>query len=200
MSPKAGPIEHGSDRGYQAHLRRREIACEECKEAHREWARTHRGPAKLKPIEHGTERGYQAELRRNLETCPKCRAAHNVYYELKKARKAIRTRKEVEGGRRQPIKHGTPTGYAAHRRRKEEACDPCRKAHSQKMRDDKLRRAGGQLGMGRGKNQRWARVSVEVFAQMYWTATPETQDLLDAELGREKVDRIIRFAEMKESA
>lgn len=37
--PKAEQITHGTNAGYQAHLRRLEIACDECREAHRAKAR-----------------------------------------------------------------------------------------------------------------------------------------------------------------
>ena len=43
-------------------------------------------------------------------------------------------------------------------------------------------------------------MSVELFAQMYWTASPEVQDKLDAEVGKERIDRWIKSAEIREEA
>lgn len=34
------------------------------------------------------------------------------------------------GGQQKPIQHGTNAGYSAHKRRGEEACDPCKDAHA----------------------------------------------------------------------
>jgi hypothetical protein len=200
-----GAIEHGTDRGYQAHMRRQnDPPCEECRKAHTLYVESRRGPKKPpKPIEHGTERGYAAHIRRKVDPCEKCKTAHSLYTNLKK-----HTRKQREGRQKternwQPIKHGTPAGYAAHRRRKEPACPACTKAHSAKTAENKrLRSIRGEpiASAGRGGPAKWASISVVTFAQMYWTASPEVQDALDNEVGRDRVDRWIKSAEKLEEA
>jgi hypothetical protein len=74
----------------------------------------------------GTASGYNAHRRRKETVCQPCLAAE-------RARMNDRTRRQaVAAGRtpgpRPPAEHGTNTGYHAHRRRGEEACDPCKAA------------------------------------------------------------------------
>lgn len=116
--------------------------------------------------EHGTETRYRWELKHG-GSCEACRKAH-----AERDRKAKFDESEWRGGwvRRgpilvpagprpvdppapearsqpKPIKHGTDTGYGLHKRRKEEACEPCKAAHRQAWHD--CRNRGKQVVMTR---------------------------------------------------
>ena len=183
--------------------RQNDPPCDDCLAAHRAYVESRRGPKKpLKPIEHGTERGYNAHMRRRIDPCDKCKTAHSLYTSLKKhTRRQREAKANPEKRKWQTIKHGTPAGYAAHRRRKEDPCTACRKAHSAKTAENKrLRTMRGVplVSAGRGGPAKWASISVATFAAMYWTASPEVQDALDVEVGKERVDRWIKSAEIME--
>ena len=94
---------------------------------------------------HGTESRYRWELK-NGGSCDECKAGHAERLRKAKGDKAMWRGGWVRRGSilvpasprpvdrpvtpPQPIKHGTATGYGIHRRRKEEACEPCKKAHA----------------------------------------------------------------------
>ncbi|WNM69974.1 hypothetical protein SEA_GUYFAGIERI_71 [Rhodococcus phage GuyFagieri] len=84
-----------------------------------------------------------------------------------------------------PINHGTEAGYSAHRRRGEEACAACKAGHSKAS-------AAGREGKPRKYK---VAVPLAIFAELYWTATPKAQAMLDRHFGDKRVDDLIKRAE-----
>ena len=121
--------EQASDRLYQAHRRRGEPACPNCKAAHSaytsERAALHReanpkprpGPAPC-----GTVGGHAAHTRRHEPICDPCKAAWNEYVRTWYAENRKKPKREL-----QPC--GTPAAYRRHLRHGEEPCDDCKEAH-----------------------------------------------------------------------
>lgn len=74
------PIEHGTDRGYRAHLRRKERACVECADAHNGYERARlcarSTPRELHPC--GTPAAWRRHKRRDEAPCAPCVDAHRV--------------------------------------------------------------------------------------------------------------------------
>lgn len=76
------PIEHATQRGYRAHLRRWEEACTSCRDANnaaeRDRYRTApQPPRQVKPCP--SEAAYMRHRRNDERPCPGCRAAHAAY-------------------------------------------------------------------------------------------------------------------------
>ena len=107
---------------------------------------------------HGTESRYRWEVKHG-GSCEACRKAHGARSAKEKVDAEAWTGGWVQKGMvripvgprpvdppqhfclpalnntKQPIKHGTDTGYGLHKRRKEEACEPCKAAHRQAWHD-----------------------------------------------------------------
>jgi hypothetical protein len=88
MSPAPIPIEHGTERGYQAHWRRGQKACDDCRAAHNAHttAQYHakRDPNTPPPGRHprpippcGTIAAYSRHRRRGEPPCDPCRKANS---------------------------------------------------------------------------------------------------------------------------
>lgn len=86
--PLPKPINHGTNGGYLAHLRRGQEACDDCRTAHTaSRAARKRAQAESKqigpigrprqPIKHGTYGGYRQHLRRGEKPCEDCRRGAN---------------------------------------------------------------------------------------------------------------------------
>lgn len=65
-------------------------------------------------------------------------------------RRAMRRQRRADGVpvavRPRPIAHGTPAGYALHRRRGEDPCRQCREAHNARNAEGRARRRAQRLG------------------------------------------------------
>ncbi len=148
----------GTNSGYARHTSRKEEPCNPCRDAHRDyardlWQRQTRGlpvqPVKgpRKPIQHGTTAGYAAHKRRGDDRCDACwdaEAAHARARLAEKRRTQPRKTSTNKGGRPvQPIRHGTPAGHAAHRRREEQPCTECREANARYRAD--LKKTGPRM-------------------------------------------------------
>lgn len=94
----AGEIDHGTNAGYKAHQRRRETACEDCKDAHaryqfdrkrqqREYAARKRAEERNAAEDHGTDAGYQRHLAEQSTPCDACREARRRTQAAYRARK-----------------------------------------------------------------------------------------------------------------
>lgn len=117
-------IRCGTVPGFYRHRRRKETPCDPCRAAYLEDDRIKR-PRKRPPIECGTYRGYKKHRREGETPCRPCYDAYNE--SCRKWKEAQRNGQPPRVGRpRQPINHGTPAGYRAHRRHGEKPCDECR--------------------------------------------------------------------------
>lgn len=73
------PIEHGTDRGYQAERRRGLVTCAACVEGHRLYqqeVRARRVPSVRELVPCGSPSAYRRHLRRGEIACAECLAAH----------------------------------------------------------------------------------------------------------------------------
>lgn len=92
----AGPINHGTNAGYNQHRQRGQVACEECLSAHREYnlarapkpdpSNGGRYQRRITPetIAHGTTRGYHQHRRLGVEQCVDCKSAHSRDMEIQR--------------------------------------------------------------------------------------------------------------------
>lgn len=73
-------IEHSTDRGYRAHLRRGERACVQCADAHNAYERRRlarrTAPRELHPC--GTPAAWRRHKRRGEAVCDACVVAHRA--------------------------------------------------------------------------------------------------------------------------
>lgn len=138
-----------------------------------------------KPIEHGTYNGYYAHLRRNEVACPECLEARRLHYW---------ERRDPQGPTGRELRpHGTNARYETHRRRGETPCDACKDAHALMSR--KERQARNPARPVQRRRPRRVILSPQLFAELYWTASPKALEMLDAHLGPDEVDRLIKLAE-----
>jgi hypothetical protein len=79
--------QHGTERGYQAHIRSGVPACADCKAAHAADAREYRNATKKHAAQHGTPAGYKAHKRAGSMPCAECRTANAAYQRAYRARK-----------------------------------------------------------------------------------------------------------------
>lgn len=90
----------GTYAGYVAHQRRKEIPCDSCAQACREYNRTLSKPRTLPPVirdKCGTSAGYKAHEKRGEFTCHPCRIAINEVVRLRNQKiKELRARKSRE--------------------------------------------------------------------------------------------------------
>lgn len=91
-----------------------------------------------------------------------------------------------------PIEHGTNAGYNAHYRHKTEACRECKDAHALYVRARRKRQSDSPI---RRRGSRMVRLSLELFVDLYWTASPKALAMLDEQFGERKVDKLIKQAE-----
>jgi hypothetical protein len=103
-------------------------------------------------------------------------------------RKASYQRKEPD--------HGTPAGYQWHRRHKVPPCDPCRVAHNEYTAEQHRNRYRSLPKRAKvNRKTEVVRIPLDVFAEMYWTASPKALRMLDREFGRTQVDEMIKRAD-----
>lgn len=138
-----------------------------------------------KPIEHGTHNGYFAHIRRNEVACFACLEARRVHYWQRLGR--------AEPEPREISPHGTNARYETHRRRGEPPCDACKDAHARMGRVK--RQTQDSAKPFRRRPQRRVILSPPLFAELYWTASPKALEMLDAHLGADEVDRLIKLSE-----
>jgi hypothetical protein len=95
---------------------------------------------------------------------------------------------------------GTDSGYSRHHFNGEIACGPCKDAHALKVR--LARHSSSKLPVRRFKIKTPERVTIplNIFAEMYWTASAKVVDMLDEALGVDKVDELIKFADQAQAA
>lgn len=79
--------QHGTERGYQAHIRSGIPACDDCKAAHAVEARAYRQARRQVGHRHGTPAGYKAHKRAGSMPCAECRTANAAYQRTYRARK-----------------------------------------------------------------------------------------------------------------
>lgn len=89
--------------------------------------------------------------------------------------------------------HGTNARYETHRRRGEPPCDACKDAHA--LMGRKERQARNPARPVQRRRPRRVILSPQLFAELYWTASPKALEMLDAHLGADEVDRLIKLAE-----
>lgn len=135
----------------------------------------------FKPIDHGTHNGYYAHLRRKQTPCKECSAARNLWVKNKSKAKP-----------RDIPQCGTEQGYSRHLRLKEPTCAACKNAHAIKGRISRGSVSDKPIKRRRVFSHDTVRVPLEIFAELYWTASQRAIDMLDEQLGMDTIDRIIK--------
>lgn len=139
----------------------------------------------------GTDAGYHRHRRAGQRACLPCREAHA---EVNRKSKSLVV-KEFD-----PEQCGTNQGYNRHVAAREPACRECKDAHTYYERE--RRRSRGESSAPDHKAVRRMRtlvkLPVELFAELYWTASPKALDALDELLGPEKVDKLIKQADKEQ--
>lgn len=143
-----GSARCGTPSGYQAHKRRGEETCRECRDAINAYSKAKRDAAKAKPktitvevrcpvcesgMKETTRRSTSAELV-GVVTCTN-RLCSRIFV----LRMALTPAYPDEEG--SASRCGTAAAYIAHRRRGEEACEDCKAAHSTLRNEQAKRRA-----------------------------------------------------------
>ena len=153
------------------------------------------GAREQTPIEHGTQKGYKQHRRRGQVACTACKAAHSAVERERKPKKGRAPAITVE-----TIAHGTDRGYHQHRRLDTIPCDPCRVAHNATTVATRNRNwtpsvEGGEINHGRHLRNGKLSVPLEIFVELYWTASASAVDMIDDHYGADKVDQWIKANE-----
>lgn len=118
----------GTESGYTAHRKRRDVPCRACTDAHtaaqRDRAERRRlGLPSIRPVAKcGTPSGYAKHRRRGEAACDGCRAANAAYFQERRKARLLGDRKV--GGRPVTAPCGTSASRKRHRRR-DEGCAVC---------------------------------------------------------------------------
>jgi hypothetical protein len=75
----------GTNRGYNAHLYRKQDPCEPCLAAHRAYVADRKAQGPKPGPQCGTEAGYSAHIRRKQAPCRECRDAANAAARARRA-------------------------------------------------------------------------------------------------------------------
>lgn len=84
------PAECGTYSVAIGHVQRREVLCEACAQARRDYQASRRVPHPRPPAQCGSNRGYHAHLWRGEKACGQCRVAHAEYEQAQKRKRRRR--------------------------------------------------------------------------------------------------------------
>ena len=112
--------------GYSKHVKLKESACANCKEAKRKYSEQRRrdaGVSRRKDIVCGTTSGYDLHRRNRERPCQKCKEALRQYRQERYEYDAF-----------SPVICGTRGGYEKHRQLNQTPCSKCREANAARVR------------------------------------------------------------------
>ena len=143
------------------------------------------GASRRKPLPHGSNAGYHGHMRRKEQPCESCREAHREYNRQHDHR-AVRQ-----------VPCGTERGYHAHLSAKERTCRACKDAHAIHRRSQRNEAGETNTPLDQPIRQMrtLVRLPLELFVDLYWTASPKALAALDQLLGADKVDDLVKQAE-----
>ncbi|MCZ4557929.1 hypothetical protein O4215_20420 [Rhodococcus maanshanensis] len=138
---------------------------------------------------HGTYDGFLAHLNTGDPMCQPCQDAGRARLPLAAAMRG-----------RSPVPHGTPAGYRSHMATDKKACPPCRQAWGEykgrlaaerQQERERIQRERDRLKAQRTL-ERMVRIPAAVLALAVDCADQATLAALDAAIGTDRLDEILR--------